>query len=543
MKEKKMQVSNKIPYYLLILILFVQITVMIVAGIQKKGFFVDEMWSYGLANSFYSPHIWSSDPYITNKYVKPDYFQDYLMVGDEDDFRYDSVFSNLSQDAHPPLYFCVLHTASSVFKYTFSKWFGVIPNILFFSFACVFLFLIGKKITKNAYIALVPVLLWGFTTQTVSYTILIRMYMLLCMFGLMDVWIHGDCLQDNKPWTRKQLIKLFIINYLGCLSQYYYYFFAFFLSALTVFVLMTRKEWRQLFIYSGTMLLAVIAAVISFPRTITIIGESGGWGQQAAAKMTTIHGFREPLKNFGGNLQEKVFYSADSIYPYILICAVIIAVVLWFKRNGKVSVPKLITNINWYCVSIAMASGLFFVLCVKISPFIADRYYYIISPYIWLVGVYTINYVFGDKKVLVYTGCVFLLGISLYTFWYGVKQGKIMYQYPKQAKAEEAISAYYNLPCVYMAGNGREYTAITYMHQLENFPMVLFVNPDRKPMNEYSMRTNAPEMIVYGDAFQNQEQLIKEVKENTGYSQCKLLTRDTGVYWEDTDEQYVYLFY
>ena len=179
---------------LLILILFVQCLVFVKAGRDKAGYFVDELWSYGLANSYYAGHIYSTDPFGKNEYVKADFFRDYLEVGDNDDFRYGSVYNNLSHDAHPPLYFFILHTLSSIYKNTFSKWFGIVPNIVFYLIGAVFLYLTGKRLTGSAYIALFPVLLWGFTTQTVSYVILIRMYMMLCMFGIMNVWIHGPCL-------------------------------------------------------------------------------------------------------------------------------------------------------------------------------------------------------------------------------------------------------------------------------------------------------------------------------------------------------------
>ena len=98
---------------ILFIILFAQVFLLI-AGQNKKGYFVDELWGYGLANSYYHPHVYSDDAF-NGEYLSPDYFKEYLEVSEEDSFKYGSVFYNQSQDAHPPLFYCVLHTISSIF--------------------------------------------------------------------------------------------------------------------------------------------------------------------------------------------------------------------------------------------------------------------------------------------------------------------------------------------------------------------------------------------------------------------------------------------
>ena len=171
-------------------ILVFQVMIVIMAGIQKKGFFVDELWGYGLANSYYHPHIYSDDVFNRGEYLSPQYFKDYLEVSKEDAFQYGSVFYNQSQDAHPPLFYCVLHTISSFFQNTFSKWYGIIPNIIYFVISGIGIYVLSVSIIKNKYVSLLPVLFWGFSAQTVSYTILVRMYMMFAMFAILDTMLH-----------------------------------------------------------------------------------------------------------------------------------------------------------------------------------------------------------------------------------------------------------------------------------------------------------------------------------------------------------------
>lgn len=45
-------------YIIFAVILFVQIVFMLYYCNMKQGFFVDEIWSYGLSNSYYHAQIW-----------------------------------------------------------------------------------------------------------------------------------------------------------------------------------------------------------------------------------------------------------------------------------------------------------------------------------------------------------------------------------------------------------------------------------------------------------------------------------------------------
>ena len=154
---------------ILFIILFAQVFLLIIAGQNKKGYFVDELWGYGLANSYYHPHVYSDDAF-NGEYLSPDYFKEYLEVSEEDSFKYGSVFYNQSQDAHPPLFYCVLHTISSIFLKTFSKWFGIIPNIIYFIVTAICIYIVAKRVIKNYYIAVLPVMFWGFSTDSKLYS-------------------------------------------------------------------------------------------------------------------------------------------------------------------------------------------------------------------------------------------------------------------------------------------------------------------------------------------------------------------------------------
>ena len=126
----KMININKIEKKQLVLIsiLIIQIFIMIFLGQDKNGFFMDEISTYELSNSFYDPfNCWDADYY--NQWKSPDYYISYLETHEGTQFRYDSVYYNQSLDVHPPLYYYLLHTVCSFFPDKFTKWFGIGLNI------------------------------------------------------------------------------------------------------------------------------------------------------------------------------------------------------------------------------------------------------------------------------------------------------------------------------------------------------------------------------------------------------------------------------
>ena len=48
-------------------------------GDKKEGYFVDELWSYGLANSTEYPHIYSIQGW-DQKWQTPEYYMNYIEV-------------------------------------------------------------------------------------------------------------------------------------------------------------------------------------------------------------------------------------------------------------------------------------------------------------------------------------------------------------------------------------------------------------------------------------------------------------------------------
>lgn len=160
---------------------------------QKQGFHCDEIFSYGSSNSayegvFYSyrektpMHLFLEEKifqdgnifdwakrfkyyFIDNKQEKDDYIyakmvseemiwrskedaQNYVKAKDNK-FNYVSVYYNQLQDVHPPLFYMLVHTVSSIFNNTFSKYIIFAVSIPFFIGTCILIWKILNLIRKK----------------------------------------------------------------------------------------------------------------------------------------------------------------------------------------------------------------------------------------------------------------------------------------------------------------------------------------------------------------------------------------------------------
>ncbi len=520
-------------------ILVFQVMIVIMAGIQKKGFFVDELWGYGLANSYYHPHIYSDDVFNRGEYLSPQYFKDYLEVSKEDAFQYGSVFYNQSQDAHPPLFYCVLHTISSFFQNTFSKWYGIIPNIIYFVISGIGIYVLSVSIIKNKYVSLLPVLFWGFSAQTVSYTILVRMYMMFAMFAILDTMLHKSYLTDGKVWNKKTYMGLFFVNLGGCLTQYYYYLFAFFLSAFTVIVMLFKKQWKQFLYYSGVMLSSVISAIIIFPGIIKTFTDNRG--SEAIDNLLSERSWLELLKSYLDNINDKLLYAWNKWLIVLIIISIVLSLIIGVMHNINKTLKELLLKSNWLISAIEITLFFYMIIIIKISPFIADRYYYPIMPFAWILVVYWIYKGFSYLKYGTYVSACLMILITSMTVFQGYKSNKIMYQYKSQEMMMESLKDFKNASCIFIT-NGRQYTVVVHSLELQNFSEIKVIDVSRENLMEAEIHNQSPYMVVYIDDQLNQEEIIAQICQRTGYKQYASIGRGSGIWWEDAQEIYVYAF-
>lgn len=390
------------------LLLLLNILIMLSFGIRKNGYNVDELYTYGLSNSYFDPFIDITE----NTKLSNEYIQDYFTVQENEKFAFDSVYSNQSRDVHPPLYYFFFHFISSFFPNEFTKWIGIALNMIFFIVAWLLLYKLSKLIMKNELLSLIPPVLWGVSSGAVSSVVFIRMYVLMTVLVLLTTYLHVKTIK-KQVFRRKDLLWILLATFLGVMTHYYFVVFAFFLSAYYFFYLLFHKRIKYLFGYVISMFSALGLSVLFYPAMLTHIF-SGYRGTEAVSNISnSLDTFTVFFNNFWAYysiLNQSLFSGLLNYLLIIISCLIIIGVIkkryLKFKypeKNNKIIFKNNISNKHVQATLIIMIMLIFSVsmyvfIIAQVAPYKADRYVFPMFPLVILVFVYIIQ-----KSISVFT--------------------------------------------------------------------------------------------------------------------------------------------
>ena len=458
---------------------------------RKEGFHMDEVLAYQLANAEYNPWIVPTQPVgrlakfmaehidgdsisetfsnamfivkdtLTNRgnsilatykadvyeapvWITREAFRDYVQTNRSDDFNFASVYFNVKDDNHPPVHFMLLHLMSSIFKGDMSPMLGCAINLVAVLGVLWLIGLIGDKVFLSKYSTYAAMLLYGLSVGAVATTIWIRMYALLTLFTVWNLYFHirnfGEPENDDESViTRVKLPKnkgIFIMTILSFWTQYFGLFFVFPIAVVTIFVLAKRKEIKRMWAYIRTMVLAGVVGVCVYPFAIgDVLYSSRGtealstWGNGLADYANRIGEFLKVLAtNVAGDFE-------------IFLVLILIPVIILFLKK------KICFKTKWLFVLIPTV--VYFLLASKMSPFYVDRYIMAIFPMaaILIIGLW--NALLGDNqkwRMATIYGAIFVSVLSIY----GMKgEHTYLYKgYEEQVWVAETYSEY-PLVCYY----------------------------------------------------------------------------------------------
>ena len=420
-----------------------QVTVLLVFGNMKPNFFVDEIWTFNLANSYFFPCFDNVDGYFYT-WLSGDFWHSIITVKPGTEFAWDSVWYNQSQDVHPPFYYAVIHLVCSFFPDQFSKWFGIGPNIFFFVLTQVVLFLLSQKIFRKTWHAFLPCLIYGFTLGAINTVNYIRMYMMLTFFCVLALYIHFLFLErvaaaENEKKLLRYLPIIELVNILGFLTHYYYIIFIFFVTVAALFVLQLYQYKKMVYKYIGAGIagLAVCFAIYPFyPKQILGLGKKE-IAYRGAESMGNAFNSR-----FLANLAEfcrqlLVDIGGDIVLLLLLFVALLVLreiakqIMNWqVSKEGHnfklaLSFHKPSSTYSW-CLNaedirimlIGLIVSAYFAVICKIAVMNDDRYIFNILPLIVLCGYYILNKLitrFTGKEYLALLLVVFCVWVSVFT--------------------------------------------------------------------------------------------------------------------------------
>ena len=287
MEELIIDKKKAIKY--LIIIILILIGIRVYFGYQKEDFFMDETFSYTLMNMKEGAGMVQTAPGFNNTWISGDKIKNMLTVSNDEILRYDTVYYNQTQDVHPPLYYFLLHTASVLSFGNFTKWTGIVLNIIIFIGICGVLYIIGKKIFKSTIWSLVLVAIYGVSTGGVFSTIFIRMYELLIFFVLLYLNKVIDILKkniiENESISKKDMIELVAIFVFGMFTHYHF-----------IIMLLKKVKISRILTYIGINILGLLIYSIIYPSFyIHMFGTHRG--AESAGNLLNVSDYVDRIRN------------------------------------------------------------------------------------------------------------------------------------------------------------------------------------------------------------------------------------------------------
>jgi hypothetical protein len=397
--------NKRIEVLALVVILIIQTIVYVICGIKKSYLHMDEAYSYGLAN--YSSLGIQDDDAFYDTWHDGSYYEDYLSVGEDEKYNFAPVYENQKNDVHPPFFYFLLRIAMNFHLNHYSKWPGLILNIIIFEAVTVFTYLILKKLlkdTKNAEIkALILSLVSAITLASISNVMYIRMYALSTLNILVTSYLHLKLLeQDKLNW--KILVEIGLSAVAGSLTHYYYLVFLGVLFIEVLIKYIKNKQFKNIGLYTLTMVLAALTSLAIFPYSIKHIF-FGYRGEQAAKNLLKIKKFLIKLFAY---IHQLNFYAFNYVL-YALLIFIIVLIIINKKKKFKIFKD---TRIN----ILFIPSIVYFLLVSAVSPYIELRYIMPVCNILFILTIckilYLVENVVTEKiafKIFIVTNIIILL--------------------------------------------------------------------------------------------------------------------------------------
>ena len=139
--------NKKIEILVIAIIIILQSLIYIFVGAKKSYIHMDEAYSMGLA-SYDKVEIQDNADFY-NTWHNKEYYEDYMSVQENEKGQFSQVYENQKNDVHPPLYYLLLRIAMGFSNNGYSKWPGIIVNIVIFVFITLLSYYILQELLCN----------------------------------------------------------------------------------------------------------------------------------------------------------------------------------------------------------------------------------------------------------------------------------------------------------------------------------------------------------------------------------------------------------
>lgn len=529
---KKHKIYNTIFYSLIIVIFCVMYYFMS----QKEGFHEDEMFSYGSSNyrydnvfqpygdkdyinSIIDEEIFNNENIINNiiYYLKnPNIFMkkleekqsnekpiwktkqeaiEYVTIQPNDILSLFSIYYNQSRDAHPPLFYFIVHIVSIFFLDNFSKYIIFIINISLFIGSIIIIRKIFKLLNREI-LAFPTTILYGLSIGAVSTVIFQRMYMLLTFFIIYYTYINLYIIKNDFNIDKRTKMKLIITVILGFLSQYYFCIYALFIFVIMQIIMLVRNKKKNCKILLLSYIKSACIGVLLFPASIYHIFFS----YRGISNISNQY----DISDFFNILCEA--YSCNIILGFLIVSIIIIVSANMLKIKKDYFLPILLFSITGYIIVVS-----------KISPYLDLRYIMGILPVVAIIIILTIDYICKSKWKII----SFILLVIAIT---NLTNNSPEYLYRGYNENIKIAKENNNLKFIYIEDNGFNHIQSMPEFMIYDESMILNVSKNElKYLENNKKLENEKEFIVSIKRYLNVEKVLNEILEITHRDKYTLL--------------------
>lgn len=426
-----------------LLIYFLFAVLMIITLSNKENLYVDEVYSYGLANHSTGPYMSIEDGRTYYPAGTP--WVEYMSVSPDHRFDYANVWSNQAQDVHPPLYYVLLHTICSFMPGVFSIWFAGLINIVFALGTLYFVRKLAWFWMEDELLQRIISLGFVCSAGILSAVSFLRMY-IMAMFWVTAL-TYLILRQTEEQHTVRFYLLLLLCTVGGALTHYYCIVYAVFISIVYGCSLLYRKRWRETGFFCLTQGIAGLLSIAVFPAMIGHIFSSAR-GEQSADNLigTSMATWLTRERLFFNILDGQLF---GSIFVYVFF-AVLIILFVWGLRKADAlqGSGKKNAVMRYLCGTVPIV--LYLILVSIIAVYLVDRYMYPIYAVLFVTitcGIAKwIKSMIGRQYVYV---CATALIIAVMTV-NGWKNINWDYLYQSSRTMTETASSYADVDCVFV---------------------------------------------------------------------------------------------
>ena len=453
--------DKKIIIILIAIIVIQSLYLGVTFGFCKKGYHSDELWNYGISNSYDTKEmmISNSGESFSNQWLDSKRLNDYITVNPGERFAYNRVYYNASRDLNPPFQQFVLHTICSFFPNVFSPWFSFAINILSFIGTQVYLFLLALKMSKKKLVAIALTILFGFGIGALNIVFFLRIYALGIFFATMFTY-YSHCIYEGRREKFKpaNYILLFVSCFLGAFTMHEFLVYAFAITICYTLYYLFSKNIKVFLIHGFSCAISVALSFLAFPATVSnTVGNSDSLSYVRAS-----YPFDMQYKFYWYFLTRDLFgiHTDPLPNPYFerflgfLVFAIILSIPIivlirkeeWFHKfirymlnDTKNTISKL-KNFQFSLVP-QIVSVFFIVIIASARTSIysmgaySNRYLFLVYPITVLVLLVTLYYAISfviRHKYIVVISIVLIVSITLAILSHIFYNGLYYFDFPKE---------------------------------------------------------------------------------------------------------------